>query len=80
MALSFLLASSCWPSTHHIVVSVTVKYRINDLSGTGGTSRGGFSRYYLIFLKASSHFLFQISGFFFLNNRRLGNKSWLIGI
>jgi len=55
MTISFLPVSSCWPSTHPIVVLVTVKYNINGLSGTGGTSKGGFSRYCLIFSKAFSH-------------------------
>ena len=40
MALSFILVSSCWPSTYPIVVSVTVKYKINNLSSTRGTSKG----------------------------------------
>jgi hypothetical protein len=71
MALSFLPDSSCCPSTHPIAVSVTVRYNINGLSGTGGTSRGGFNKYCLIFSKA---YLFQIPGFFFLNKRKIGSQ------
>ena len=40
MTLSFLLVSSCWPITHPIVVSIIVKYKINDLFGIGGISKG----------------------------------------
>jgi hypothetical protein len=72
MAISFLPDSSYYPSTHPIVVSVTIKYNINGLSGTGGASRGGFNRHYLIFSKASSHSSFQILGFFFLNKLKIG--------
>ena len=74
MSLSFLLVSSCCLSTHLIVVSVTVRYNINGLSGIGGTNRGGFNKYYLIFLKASSHYSFQIPGFFFYYKRKIGSQ------
>jgi len=74
MALSFLPVSLCCPSTHPIVVSVTVRYNINGLSGTGGTSRGGFNKYCLIFSKASSHYSFQFPGFFFLNKQKIGSQ------
>jgi len=73
MTVFFFLVSSCWPNIYLIVVSVNVRYSIKGLPDTRGTSRCKFCKYCLILLKASSHSLIQVLGFFFLNSRKIGS-------
>src|ERR1051325_6882318 len=52
IACSFRPDSSCWPNTHPIEFSNTIKYMIRGLPLVGGIRIGGFCRYSLILSKA----------------------------